>query len=84
MMRAAEAPSSLQDDGFGMGGEIVAAGGARACGSSDQAVRQVSDIDRAEPALSAGDLQNQALGNGFQELKYIGIARPVHHRAGVR
>ena len=42
----------------------------------DQSFHQVLDVDGAD-LRSAGDFQNQALGDRFQEVEDVGIARPV-------
>ena len=57
--------------------EVRPPAGARHAGSGDQSFHQVLDVDGAEPPLPAGDLQNQALGDRFQEVEDVGIARPV-------
>ena len=65
---------------FGMRQEIRPPRRARRAGGGQQAFHQVLDVNRAEPALAAGNLQHQPFGDRFQQLKDIRIARPVNHR----
>src|ERR1019366_6008728 len=53
-------------NGFGMRQEIRAAGGFGNARRGEQSIHQVADVNGAEPALAARDLEHQSVGDGFQ------------------
>ncbi|SPF54883.1 hypothetical protein SBA4_6750002 [Candidatus Sulfopaludibacter sp. SbA4] len=60
--------------------EVGASGGFGNARRGQQPIHEVAHVDGAEPPLAPGDLEHQAVGDGFQDLKNVGIARAIDYR----